>query len=249
MKTLFLFTLTLVLTLNLNARENPFEATNAYEEEAARIIEQNEIDENAINESAYIKEMQEKMSNVSNEDTNKNKVEEAIKKLTPALKVEKTYTKKEVDKLIQKTKVQTENRTKQIVKKELKKTTAVKPKQIVYVKPRTDIIDEEMKTKKISTFINIEYNDSKLIIHSKDNVSKKFTIEKENKIIIDYKAKKNFYTKRAELDSTNFKKIAVGNHKKENFYRVVIQLNDAPSNYKVEYKDKLITIIQINIVR
>ena len=79
MKTLFLFTLTLVLTLNLNARENPFEATNAYEEEAARIIEQNEIDENAINESAYIKEMQEKMSNVSNEDINKNKVEEAIK--------------------------------------------------------------------------------------------------------------------------------------------------------------------------
>ena len=106
-----------------------------------------------------------------------------------------------------------------------------------------------MKTKKISTFINIEYNDSKLIIHSKDNVSKKFTIEKENKIIIDYKAKKNFYTKRAELDSTNFKKIAVGNHKKENFYRVVIQLNAAPSNYKVEYKDKLITIIQINIIR
>ena len=64
--------------------------------EAARIIEQNEIDANSINESAYIKEMQEKMSKVSDvpkEDENKNKVEEAVKKLTPALKVEKTYTK------------------------------------------------------------------------------------------------------------------------------------------------------------
>ena len=60
MKTLFLFTLTLILAFTLNARENPFEATNAYEEEAARIIEQNEIDENSINEAAYIQEMKKK---------------------------------------------------------------------------------------------------------------------------------------------------------------------------------------------
>ena len=252
MKTLFLSTLTFVLALSLNARENPFEATNAYEEEAARIIEQNEIDENSINESAYIKEMREKMSKVTDDnlDVNKNKVEEAIKKLSPALKVEKTYTKKEVDKIISKTKVQTENRTKQIVQKELNKTKTIEPKQIVYVKPRTDIIeDTSMKNKRLLDFINIEYNNSKLIIHTKDLVSKKFTIKKENKIIIDYKAKKNFYTKRENLDSSSFKNIIIGNHKKENFYRVVIQLNNNPSNYKVEYKDNLITIIQINVVR
>lgn len=247
MKTLFLFTLTLVLAFNLNARENPFEATNAYEEEVARIIEQNEIDQNSINESAYIQEMQEKMSNVT-DHTNENKVEKAIKKLTPALKVEKTYTKKEVKKLIQKAQVQSENKVKKILKKELEKKEIVEPTQVVYVKPRTDIIEEEMntKTKILLDFIKVEYNDNKLILHTKDLVSKKFTIDKENKLIIDYKAKKNFYTKRENLDSKNFKKIAVGNHKEERFYRVVILLAKKPSNYKVEYKDNIITVFSLN---
>ncbi len=244
MKTLFLFTLTIVLAFNLNARENPFEATNAYEEEAARIIEQNEIDDNSINESAYIQEMQEKMSKVSKINENEKKVEEAIKKLTPALKVEKTYTKKEVKKLIKKAQVQSESKVKRLVKKELAKKEMIEPKQIVYVKPRTDIIEDEMttKTKVLLDFIKVEYNDNKLIIHTKDAISKKFNIDKENKLIIDYKARKNFYTKREDLDSLNFKKIAVGNHKKEKFYRVVILLSMKPSNYKVEYKDNLITI-------
>jgi hypothetical protein len=244
MKTLFLFTLTIILAFNLNARENPFEATNAYEEEAARIIEQNEIDDNSTNESAYIKEMQEKMSNISKSNENKNKVKEAVKKLKPALKVEKTYTKKEVKKLIKKAQVQSESKAKKLLKKELEKNKIIEPKQIVYVKPRTDILDDmtSMKTKKLLDFLTLEYNDTKLIIHTKDMVSKKFTLEKENKIIIDYKARKNFYTKREILESTSFKKIAVGNHKKEKFYRVVVLLSKKPSNYKVDYKDNKITI-------
>lgn len=244
MKTLFLFTLTIVLAFNLNARENPFEATNAYEEEAARIIEQNEIDDNSINESAYIQEMQEKMSTVSKESENKNKVQEAVKKLTPALKVEKTYTKKEVKKLIKKAQVQSESKVKNLLKKELEKNTMVEPKQVVYVKPRTDIIDDtiSLKSKMLLDFLKVEYNDDKLIIHTSDVVSKKFTLEKENKIIIDYKATKNFYTKREILESTNFKKIAIGNHKNERFYRVVILLSEKPDNYRVEYKDNIITI-------
>lgn len=244
MKTLFLFTLTIVLAFNLNARENPFEATNAYEEEAARIIEQNEIDDNSINESAYIQEMQEKMSTVSKESENKNKVQEAVKKLTPALKVEKTYTKKEVKKLIKKAQVQSESKVKNLLKKELEKNTMVEPKQVVYVKPRTDIIDDtiSLKSKMLLDFLKVEYNDDKLIIHTNDVVSKKFTLEKENKIIIDYKATKNFYTKREILESTNFKKIAIGNHKNERFYRVVILLSEKPDNYRVEYKDNIITI-------
>lgn len=248
MKTLFLFTLTIILAFNLNARENPFEATNAYEEEAARIIEQNESDNNSINESAYIQEMQEKMSAVSKNNENKNKVTEAVKKLKPALKVEKTYSKKEVKKLIKKAQVQSESKAKKLLKKELAKSKMVEPKQIVYVKPRTDIIDDtmNMKTKMLLDFVKVEYNDDKLIIHTNDTVSKKFTLEKENKIIIDYKARKNFYTKREILESRSFKKIAVGNHKKEKFYRVVILLSKKPSNYKVEYKDNLITVLSLN---
>jgi len=253
MKTLFLFTLTIILSLNLSARENPFAATNAYEEEAARIIELNEINEEETLNAEYIKEMQQKMNNmtsVNKDDVNKNKVKEAVKKLTPALKAkpkEKTYSQKEVKKLIKKAQIQTEAKTKAIVKKELAKTKVVEPQQVVFVKPRTDIVeDDPMKTKEILPFIKVSYNNDMLTIHTDDKVSKKFSLDKDNKIIIDYKAYKNFYTKREDLNSKAFEKVAVGNHKKDRFYRVVVKLSSKPSDYKVNYKDGLITIVKSN---
>lgn len=243
MKKLSFFTLSIVTALALNARENPFEITNAYEEEAARIIETNEASlEEAMTQSQYIQEMQEKMQ--------KPNIEDAVKKIVPVIKEEpkeKVYTKKEVDKIIHKTKKQTEYKTKQIVKNELEKTLETKtPTQVVYVKPRPDIIEEELITKDLLPFINIEYNDTKLIIKTDSDISKKFSLDKGNKIIVDYKGKKNFYTKREMLESKNFKKIAIGNHKKEQFYRVVVELNSKPSDYEVTYKDKLITISRTN---
>lgn len=247
MKKLSFLTLSVITAISLNARENPFEMTNAYEEEAARIIETNESAiQEAMSEASYIKEMQEKME--------KPKVEDAVEKLIPAIKEEKpkekTYTKKEVDTLINKTKKQTEYKTKQIVKKELEKelkTTKIeKPTQVVYVKPRPDIIDDELVTKTILPFVDIEYNDDKLMIKTDSEISRKFTLDKDNKIIIDYKAKKNFYTKREILESKSFKKITIGNHKKEQYYRVVIELSSKPSNFEVTYKDKLITISKTN---
>ncbi len=244
MKKLSFLTLSVITALSLHARENPFEMTNAYEEEAARIIETNEASiEEAMTEAAYIKEMQEKMQNQP-------KIEDAIKKIVPKIKEkkskEKIYTKKEVDKLIHKTKKQTEYKAKQIIKKELQTTQVEKPTQVVYVKPRPDIIEDELVTKELLPFVTIEYNDDKLIIKTDSEISKKFTLDKENKIIVDYKAKKNFYTKRDSLESKNFKKIAIGNHKKEQYYRVVIELNSKPSNFEVTYKDKLITISKTN---
>ena len=123
MKTLFLFTLTVILALNLNARENPFEPTDAFEEEVGKIVE---MDENAVRksmeETPYIKEMQEKMSNVSGQGGNKNKVEDNVNKPAPTPE-EKSYSKKEVDTLIQKTQKQTEQKAKELVKKEVQKTT------------------------------------------------------------------------------------------------------------------------------
>jgi len=253
MKTLFLFTLTVILSLNLSARENPFAATNAYEEEAARIIELNEINEEETLNAEYIKEMQEKMNNmtsVNKADVNKNKVKEAVNKLTPALKAKpkaKTYSQKEVKKLIKKAQKQTEAKTKAILKKELEKTKIIEPQQVVFVKPRTDIVeDDPMKEKEILPFVKVSYNNNSLTIHTSDKVSKKFALDKDNKIIIDYKAYKNFYTKREDLTSKGFEKIAVGNHKKDRFYRIVVKLTSKPSDYKVNYKDGLITIIKTN---
>lgn len=252
MKTIFLLTFTIILSMNLSARENPFEITNAYEEEAGRIIQLNETPQTVedIQEAKYIKEMQEKMSNITSTDENKNKVEDAVNKIIPIIKETppvKTYSKKEVDSIIQKTKKQTEQKTKELVKKELSKTKISEPVQVVYVKPRPDVSeDDALMTKKLLSFLKIEFNDNKLIIHTDYKVSKKFSITKENKIIIDYKAKINFYTKRDDIDSSNFKKIAIGNHKSDGYFRVAIELIDKPSNYNVTYENNLITISKIN---
>ena len=221
MKTLFLFTLTIILSTNLSARENPFAVTDAYEEASARILEIDETPKTleAAQEAQYIKEMQEKMSKVTSLDANKNKVEEKINKIAPLVKenpAPKSYSKKEVDSMIQKTKSQTEQKTKEIVKKELSKTQALEPTQVVYVKPRADVInDDELVSKKLLSFLKIDFNDNKLIIHTDYEVSKKFSIIRENKIIIDYKAEINFLTKKDDIDSRNYKKITIGNHKKE----------------------------------
>ena len=205
MKTLFLFTLTIILSTNLSARENPFAVTDAYEEASARILEIDETPKTleAAQESQYIKEMQEKMSKVTSLDANKNKVEEKINKIAPLVKenpAPKSYSKKEVDSMIQKTKSQTEQKTKEIVKKELSKTQALEPTQVVYVKPRADVInDDELVSKKLLSFLKIDFNDNKLIIHTDYEVSKKFSIIRENKIIIDYKAEINFLTKKDDI--------------------------------------------------
>jgi hypothetical protein len=252
MKTLFLFTLTIILSTNLSARENPFAVTDAYEEASARILEIDETPKTleAAQEAQYIKEMQEKMSKVTSLDANKNKVEEKINKIAPLVKenpTPKSYSKKEVDSMIQKTKSQTEQKTKEIVKKELSKTQAVEPTQVVYVKPRADVInDDELVSKKLLSFLKIDFNDNKLIIHTDYEVSKKFSIIRENKIIIDYKAEINFLTKKDDIDSRNYKKITIGNHKKEGYFRVAIELIDKPSKYDVKYENNLITISKIN---
>lgn len=262
MKTLFLFTLSVVLSLNLSARENPFAATNAYEEEAARLIELNETDDSTYGEEQFVQDMQEQMSmtkEFSKEEENKNKVEEAVKKLMPALKEqpkkeEKKFSEKEVKKLIKKAQAQTEAKTKKLIEEKLESKPKVEPKQVVFVKPRADveiddemmIEEDEMKTSQILPFVKLEYNNNKLVIHTKYKVSKKFSLNKGNKIIIDYKAKLNFYTKREDLESMNFKKVAVGNHKKNGYFRVVLELDKNPNNYKVNYRNNLITVIKSN---
>ena len=237
MKTLFLFALTLILALNLNARENPFEMSDGFEEEISKIPP---IDVQAIKksmeEAPYIKEMQEKMSGTSKTEHH------STEKNTPIAE-EKAYSKKEVDSLIQKTQKQTEQKTKELVKKEIQKTTSSEANQVVYVKPRTDVTeDEALLTKNILPFLKVEFNDNKLIIHTEHKVSKKFSVDKENKLIIDYAAVVEFNTKKDDLESKSFKKIAVGNHKKEGFFRIAIELIDKPSKFEVDYKDDVITI-------
>ncbi|WP_424688454.1 AMIN domain-containing protein [Halarcobacter ebronensis] len=231
MKTLF--TLLLLLPLTIIARENPFQPTTAYEEEQARMIELNEMDENyAVEfqaEQHYINEVYEKMNNPAEE-----KKAEKKEPKKPAL------TKEEVKKLIEKAKKETEQKTKEIVKKAVDE----KPKeieQVVYVKPRLDVTYE----KEILPFVKVEYDNDKIDIHSDYKVSKKLTLPGKKKIILDYTAKKNFYTVRKKLESTNFLKVAVGNHKKDGYFRIVVELAQLPENYEVSYNDNRVTIVRL----
>ncbi len=240
MKTLFLFILTVILAANLNARENPFEITDAFEDDTEKgIVLDEQAVKKSMEEAPYIKEMQEKMSG----GTEKNKVEN--NSVTTPVIDEKTYSKKEVDTLIQKTQKQNEQKTKELVKKEVQKVA--EPAQVVYVKPRSDVNDNEtLLTKNILPFIKLEYNDNKLIIHTSHKVAKKFSVDKENKLIIDYTASIEFNTKKDDIESKNFKRIAIGNHKKEGYFRIAIELIDKPSKFNVDYKDEIITITKKN---
>ena len=222
-----LFTLLFVLSISLIARENPFEATNAYEEEAARIIEMNEIEEDYAvefqQEQQYVNEMYEKM----------NKPEEKKPK-KPEL------TKEKVEKMIKKAQKESEKKAKTIAKEVIIKQPK-KVEQVVYVKPRLDVVNE----KQLLPFVKVEYDNDRIDIFSKYSVSKKITLPGEKKIVLDFNAKENFYTIREQLKSTNFPKIAIGNHKNENFFRVVIELIDTPENYEVTYDDKKVSVIKL----
>lgn len=229
-----LFTLLLVLATGLIARENPFEPTNAYEEEAARMIEINEVerdyDVEFQQEQQYIKSVYEKM----------NKPEEPkVEAPKPMMEEKPALTEEKVKKLIKEAQKQSEAKTKKIVEKAVEQPKEVQ--QVVYVKPRLDVSYE----KELLPFLRLSYDNDKMDIYSRYKITKKITLPGQNKIVLDYASNENFYTKREELQSTNFPKIAVGNHKEEKFFRVVVELASAPENYQVTYDDTKVSIIKL----
>lgn len=139
------------------------------------------------------------------------------------------------------------------IKIEPKKPVVVKPKKEV-VKPK--VPDEnlvyvpkqnEMHTKQavISVIpgVEVSFEGKKLEIKSKYEVFQKFDINEENKIILDFRADTTFYTIRKDLNSQYFSKLAIGNHEKEKFFRVALQLPASPKDYKVTYDKDIVTVM------
>ncbi len=62
-----------------------------------------------------------------------------------------------------------------IVKKIIEKQK--EPQQVVYVKPRLDVVNE----KEILPFVKVEYDNDKIDIHSKYKVTKKITLPGKKK--------------------------------------------------------------------
>lgn len=224
MRTLLLSTvIASFLCINLQARENPF----ILQEDRGTTLKAKNVTD--LEEEQFIRDYQNKSKQSASEQEQR----------APSQVQEKSYSKKEVDSLMLKTKYEAEQKAKALVKKELAK----EPEQVVYVKPRTDTAnDETLTSKNILPFVKIDYNDNKLLISTQDEVSKKFSINNENKLVIDFKGTKNFNGVRHTLNSSNFQAISTGNHSANGFYRLVIELSSKPNNYNFDYNDSVVSI-------
>lgn len=235
----------LMLTLSLNARENPFEATQAYNEEEARLLEM-EADfpskqyQKKSLDQLDLEDMSPRIMPVNKPAKNAvYKTEAQINAEAYAKKAMMSMKKKEKEIFLAMKKVQ-------IAKKladesiELEKQKLQKQGPMLFVKLREDVTTLNMLD--ILPFISIEYSDSSLDIHTKYKVFKKLYLPEENKLILDFHADLTFVTKRYNLESQNFQKIILGNHKKEKFFRVVLVTSEKPSLYDVSYDENLVNV-------
>ena len=254
MKKLSLF---LLLLTTLIARENPFEPTEAYLEEQARMMEM-EADYPSSEFQAKSKDELEledmtprKMPVNKPAPTAIAKTEEQLKKeaqekakMLAAKKAaaQKAKREKMMAEAMRKAKAQkaaAEKAKAEAMAKEAEEMAKKGP--LVYVKLREDVT-QPAKTMEILPFLTVEYNDNSIDLQTKYKVFKKLSLPKENKLIIDFYAEVQFFTKRHELSSDNFKKITVGNHKKEKYFRIVLLTKMAPSAYKVDVSENLVSV-------
>lgn len=232
MKTLSILATLLVLTMNLEARENPFMPTKTYQDEMARMMELETL------ETDYPPEFQAKPME---------EIRDVPKKQMPKPKTKKeleaeAYAKKAAAEAAKKAKMAAKKKAEAAMQKKVDELAQKKAEEnpMVYIKMREDI--EVDKRVNILPFINIEYTNDQLKIHSKYNVFKKFYLEKENKLILDFRGKTTFFTRHYDLESKNFKKFSIGNHKEQRFFRTVIVLAEHPAKYSVTYDTNMVLV-------
>mgnify|MGYP000202671360 CR=1 FL=1 len=273
MKTLPLFiTLLIVITSSLSARENPFEPTQTYETEIARLMEIEEDHPYEFQEKEDQEEHKVQKKVIKAEDKVAAKLEikkdVMIKKPMVAKKIEMKKEPMVAKKVVMPPKIK-----EMIQPKPMKKMALVEPliikkqektpetitlenamdkldneKIAVQVPTRENIEVMKMDTEDIHEnfdilpFVNIDYTNEKILISSKYEVFRKFTIDKSKKIVLDYHAKTFFLTKSKNTKTAYFEKVVAGNHLNERYFRIVVVLKDKPNKYKVTYSNNLVTI-------
>ncbi len=90
--------------------------------------------------------------------------------------------------------------------------------------------------------LNISFTNNTFFIYTKYKVYKKFVLKRERKIVFDFKAHVNFYTRRNVLNSENFKHLTIGSHKGGKYLRVVINVSKNPNSFNIGYSDKGVII-------
>ena len=218
MKTFSFLVTLLILVSQVDARENPFVPTKMFQDEMQRMIEidpEQEFMEKNDSQYEYSSQKQKNKrpkAKTAAQIKAQMQAKEAKKEKALALKMQALQKEKE----------------------------EIKNNPLIYVKLRDDVIID--KKINVLPFIDIEYTNSELKIHSKYKVFKKFYLEKGNKLILDFRADTSFYTKHYDLESNAFRKFSVGNHKEDRFFRVVILLNENNDKYNVTYDENMVLV-------
>ncbi len=153
-----------------------------------------------------------------------------------------------------KQKIEEEPKETTIIKEEIQKILAIEKKteEITITKEKVkdpvtkEVIAVETKTYKYNLleFVKINITDDVLNIKTSYDLDRKFLLVDENKMVFDFIGKINFSTQREGLSThDDYKKIIIGAHPEERFFRVVIQAQEDVTKYKIVInKDGLIVI-------
>ncbi len=210
MKILFSF-LFLIFSVTLCARENPFAATETFEQKKQEYLKQIEAEKQAQKEAEEAikkeKELQELASRLEKEKAEKEKLaqmakEEEAKRKAQELKLQQEKVQKEKALAIEKEQKAIKYNPLQFVKFKVYESSLV-----IYIDGTYKLINQDV-------------------------------IEKSNKFIFDFKAHADFYTKRKVLQHPFFESIAVGNHPDKGFFRVVISVKGDVKTFKEDVQIK-----------
>ncbi len=209
--------LLMLFVSSLEARLNPFEPTKTYLEEKEVLLNTPvEIKQEPIVKKKKIEIPKDIIKKVEPIVVKKEDITPPVKEKKPAEEI--------------------------ILKEPIKIVVADLNTTKVVVKPR------EIKTYKYNllSFVDMHITDDIMNIQTKYKLKQHFTLVEENKLVFDYIGKKRFYTKRETLSShKDFKKIIIGAHPEDYYFRIVIQTQEKVSKYKVTIsKNGLVTIVK-----
>jgi archaellin len=99
-------------------------------------------------------------------------------------------------------------------------------------------------TYKVLPFVTIDVNDNDITISSRKKyaIVNYINLIKKKKIAFDFLADTDFSTKFKKLKSSKFKSYKVGNHRKDHFFRVTIDLMKDSKKYKIYIKNNIAKI-------
>ena len=248
MKKIFLL---LVLITFVWARENPFVATEAFEEEKNRLLErfaQEQEPKPEINilenvKNIYVDESIQQTNNIIVENKPLPPKEEP--KIEPIVKVVEPKIQKPQPKPTPKQEPIIQPEPTIVVEPEPKSQTIALVKPTPEVKKPVEKIKPKDEAKYIKTglkFVTVKYYDDRIEISSPYKVFKKLNLEKEKKIVFDFRADVNFFTKRLDLNHKYFKQVAIGNHKSEGYFRVVVELKEPINKFDATYTDTKVVV-------